>query len=281
MRFFSDLTNKLFWFVLGVIFLSFGYLFVIRNFLNPPKISTVPSIPPQTTPNPQVVSHPSNVPSSNPVDWQPNLDRSQTKTSEKNPLDWQPNLDTMPAGKVIEVPKRLTKGAILYVYENEIDETNPDPDLYRPKLKLKMPSLRLVEWFDSEFQNATGFFYVPEDGTYKFAIEQVKKLKLFREYKERNLLKLSINGTPFKRYEGGTISLEKGWHYVNLYFNPLKSYLHSNVFYRYPKNLDERLDIWISDFNVNWGKEGNSLTPLVTYRAADKRSPINTGGLQR
>jgi len=227
MKFFEELTSKILWLVLGLILLSCGYLFVIKNFLNPPKISTIPA---QTNPNP-TANTPQKNPDPTPTDWKPNLDPAQTTIDpSSSPLNWQPNLNQISSSKVISVPRRLERGAVLSIYENEIKEVNPDPSLYQPKSRIEMSDLRLVEWTDSEFQSVSGFFFVPEDGTYKFEIEQAK---LLEKYKERNLLNLSINGVPFKSYRGGEIGLQAGWHHVNLYFNPFNSYEHFEKYFFY------------------------------------------------
>ena len=54
MRLLEDVGTKLFWLFVTVLLLGCGYVFLVRKFLNPPKIASIPNV---TTPTPIPDAH--------------------------------------------------------------------------------------------------------------------------------------------------------------------------------------------------------------------------------
>ena len=276
MRILEEISSKLFWLFLTLLLLTGGYVFIVKNFLNPPKIASIPNVTTAptkpTTPNIQ----PNSARDISPPETKPSTPETNPET---NPNDWQPELETTskqntqevakirelkpPSERIISIPKKLKRGAILSIYENEIEETNPEPHLYQPKLVLEIPALRFAGWFHlrNEFQEVRGFFYVPSDGTYNFSVANISHLK--DKYLERIFLSLSIDGITFPSREGGQINLESGWHLINFYFNPQPQIADSNV--------------RITRVNVNWSQLGEPLKPLVVYREFTEKNTQASG----
>jgi len=270
-RFFEEISNKIIWVVLVLVFLSLGYVFLVRNFLNPPKTSKNPTNPTKinpinpvsndnnpTTPVAPVISTPDN---STPVTTPDTQETTFDPLEINNPNDWQPTIKKIPkpSKKVIPVPKKLERGAVLSIYENEIEELNPEPHLYEPKSVVKISDLRFSYWNPKkgEFQEVTGYFYIPESGNYKFYISGISHFD--NKYYDRNFLSLSINGIALSNRKGGNLNLEKGWHYISFYLNPKPQVEYKNVGTPY--------------VNVYWGKgglKGRPLKPLIVYRSVEE-----------
>jgi len=254
--FFEQIVNGLLWFILLAILLGSGYVFLVRNFLNPPKTATIPSgqpnNPPNNNPNLTTKNSPNPPQITQPI---------QQPTQQQKPLQDNEQLSikrqaSVLSERVITIPRELERGAILSIYENEIEETNPEPHLYEPKSIIKTPHFNLTNWHPNkgEFQEVKGFFYVPEDETYQFDVSQISHLE--GKYKDRILLSLSIDGITFANRQGGKIDLQAGWHHINLYLNP--------------KPQENYYDFQnVAFVNINWGKLNTPLKPLVTYRKSE------------
>ena len=259
MRFFSELSNKLFWLILGIVFLSLGYFFVVRNLLNPPRIANVPTSNSSPNSTPQSKSNTS-------------LSESkETNFSENDPLKWQPELKETSSSneqiiqankEIIPIPKNLKRGVFLSIYHNEIEEINPEPHLYQPKFVIDAPNLVFASWYPkyNEFQEVQGFFYVPENSSYDFFVRRTEAIDNYlNQNPNARILSLSINGFKFLSHKGGTINLEKGWHHVSLFFNP-------PLGYQNPRALGASLiSVWWSKGNQKQYK------PLRVYREVKEK----------
>ena len=255
MRILEDLGTKLFWLFVTVLLLGCGYVFLVRNFLNPPKIASIPNV---TTTTPIPPSQSTTTQSSDPNNWSPQL-KDNNGTVSQTSKSHSPKIQeiSQPKARIIEVPKKLKKGALVYVYKNEIEETNPETHLYQPKEIIELNNFNLVANLKNEFQEVRGFFYVPKTSTYAFKLSK-KQLNISQhELGDKILFLLSIDGITLPNLDGEKVNLEAGWHSINLYFNP--------------PNKDYIDPAFVS---LLWGEHNSThitnLQPIITWRGLNE-----------
>lgn len=254
MKIFSDIGSNFVWFIIVLLAVGFGYVFVLKNFLNPPPatvapVSTSPSptqaLPPAQQPNSLVASSSTGEPSPILV---PDSENSSTVDDSNSLATSGADSSPMPALALpdevaLKVPEKLEKGALLKVYVNNDDNENPDPIQYSPSKVLKTPGLSLINTSDrSEFQEVSGYFLVEKPGNYNLTIDYPQnyywaKLSNFRT---------KIDGIPLATPKGGRVALDEGWHHVSLF-------------------LDAN-NIEANSIRALFGSEGETLKPLVVWR---------------
>lgn len=259
----GSIFSKIIWFV--VIFLAaVGVSIAVAQFLAPQQVNNVPAIvrpaplqpiatnsPVSETPAPD--TNTSEVATPQP---QPNADNSTTgatttatPTSTPTPAT-NPNTSALPAleqpDKVTLVaPRKLTKGAVLRIFENVDNSQRPDPINYSPSSSKEVAGLTLTSVSQSQFQEVSGYFLAERTANYAFVITFPDNANL-----DSNYLRLRIDGQPLSNVKGGTVNLEKGWHKVDLfYFEPYSGSVANQI-------------------QVKWGLEGTDLKRLQVWREA-------------
>ena len=254
MQFLNQLTSKILWALLIVALLVGGYVFLVKSLVKPPQIASTPQ---PTNPNPT----PTPTPNTNPNDFNPSLvDNSDPNTSNSSGAVYEEDL--LPAiaqaeDVVISVPQKLEKGGILKMFINNDGNKYPDPILYSPSKVLKTEGLSPVGNDKKEvFQEVSGYFLVPENGNYNFTLDFPSN---WYWAKDTRNLRAKIDGVMLPTTRGGRVSLEKGWHKINLFM--------------YAYNVDGNL------LKVSWGLQGEESKPLKVWREVKdqtaRRTPTN------
>lgn len=254
MKVFGDIGSKFVWFIVIVLAVGFGYVFILKNFLNPPPATVLPVSPssspaqalsPAQSPNSVSASpltgepSPILVPDSENSSTVNNVSSSSTTDIESSPM---PAL-ALPDQVALKVPEKLEKGALLKVYVNNDDNESPDPIEYSPSKVLKTPGLALVNTSNrSEFQEVSGYFLVEKPGNYNLTVSYPQeyywaKLSNFRT---------KIDGISLPTPKGGRVALEPGWHHVSLFL--------------YARNVE------VNSIRPLFGLEGETLKPLIVWR---------------
>lgn len=253
MRIFSDVGSKFVWFIIVVLAVGFGYVFVLRNFLNPPPATVAPvstssspvqPLAPAQSPNSVATSSgtgepsPILVPNSENSSSVDNTNSSSTST-DSSPM---PAL-ALPDEVALKVPKKLEKGGLLKVYVNNDNNETPDPIQYSPSKVLKTPGLSVINTSDrSEFQEVSGYFLVEKPGNYNLTIDYPQSYYWARLSNFRT----KIDGIPLPTSKGGRVALDRGWHHVS--------------FFLYATNIEA------NSIRALFGSEGETLKPLVVWR---------------
>ncbi len=153
---------------------------------------------------------------------------------------------------MIEAPERLEPGGILKVYTNTDDAKYPDSLNYSPSKEIETDGLEMVnvEQKSKKFQEAEGYFLVPETGKYNFVVE------LPENYKDVEIgaLNVKVDGMVLSSPIGGEIYLEEGYHKISL----LNSY---PVVGDYP--------------DINWAATGEEVKPLKVFREVKTKTQSN------
>lgn len=253
MRIFSDIGSKFVWFVIAALIVGFGYVFVLKNFLNPPPATVSPISPssspvqalaPAQSPAPLAANSGTGEPSPILV---PDSENSST-VDDPNSLATSADSSPMPALALpdevaLKVPEKLEKGALLKVYVNNDDNQSPDPIQYSPSKVLKTPGLSVINTSNrSEFQEVSGYFLVEEPGNYNLTVDYPQnyywaKLSNFRT---------KVDGISLPTPKGGRVALDEGWHHVSLFL--------------YANNIEA------NSIRTLFGSEGETLKPLVVWR---------------
>lgn len=248
MKVFGDIGSKFVWFIIIVLAVGFGYVFVLRNFLNPPPaaVSSVPS--PSSTLNPPAqlpapaASSGVNEPAPTLVPDSENSSPVSNVTSTDIESSPMPAL-ALPDQVALKVPEKLEKGALLKIYVNNDDNQSPDPIEYSPSKVLKTPGLSVISTSNrSEFQEVSGYFLVEKPGNYNLTVNYPQdyywaKLSNFRT---------KIDGISLPTPKGGRVALAPGWHQVSLFL--------------YASNVEA------NSIQTLFGAEGETLKPLIVWR---------------
>lgn len=240
--------------------LGFGCVFVIKNFLNPPQATIPPAqqtqpvaAPPannqqnptkQTSQTNQNQSQPTNssgTNSSTPVS-DPSSNDDPELVADTN------NIPTVeqPEEKVLEIPEKLEPGAELKVYINNDDAKKPNPASYSPSKIARTENISLQAKEETDiFQESSGYFKVEKSGEYNVVVEAPGK----SYYYDKGNLVTKIDQEPLKDFRGGRIALDKGWHKLDLFYNPsgyAKKVDESQIKVKMgtPGNLAKNIDIW-------------------------------------
>ncbi|MDJ0592989.1 MAG: hypothetical protein QNJ72_23880 [Pleurocapsa sp. MO_226.B13] len=233
MQIFNQLLGKIIWAVIVMILLIGGYIYLVKNLVKPPQIVNNQPIP-TTPPTP-------NTNNSNPTVVQSVPDNNADLSGDILPAIAQPD------GVIIEAPERLEPGGILKVYTNNNGAEYPDPLNYSPSKVIKTNGLSMVnvEKESRKFQEASGYFLVPETGDYNFVVE------LPESYKDVEIgsLNVKVDGIVLSSPDGGEIYLEQGYHQISL----LNSY---SVKGDYP--------------TINWAATGEEVKPLKVFREVEE-----------
>lgn len=267
MRVFSDIGSKIIWFIIAVLLLGTGFVWVLRTFLSPPAVSPPPvaSVPqsplpvnssqslnpssPVTSPTPVANSPTANqnttgepspvlVPDSNNSSLEGDTNSSATNNTESS----MPAL-ALPDQVALKVPQKLEKGGILRIYDNNDGNENPDPVMYSPSKIVKTQGLSFIHPTRGQFQEVSGYFLVKEDGNYNFTVTPQ-----LDAYLRLSQLRTRINGATLPNVKGGRVALERGWHHISLF--------------AYLRNPDS--------VGMTWGREGEALMPLTVWREAQQ-----------
>ena len=254
MKVFGDIGSKFVWFIIIVLAVGFGYVFVLKNFLNPPPAAVLPVSPssspaqalsPAQSPDP-VAANPLPVPGEpSPIlvpDSENSSVNSVSSTSTTDTESPMPAL-ALPDEVALKVPEKLEKGALLKVYINNDDNESPDPIEYSPSKVLKTPGLALVNTSNrSEFQEVSGYFLVEKPGNYNLTISYPQNYYWARLSNFRT----KIDGISLPTSKGGRVALEPGWHHVSLFL--------------YAVNVEA------NSIRPLFGLEGETLKPLIVWR---------------
>ena len=203
MRFFEELTSKILWFVLGLILLSFGYIFVIINFLNPPKLLIGAGyvailniwLKPKTN---QIITNPTIV----------NTSPNPTPTTiTNNPQTKQTKEDLISAlaqAEEIEIinPQELVRGGIHKIHAGLTPERSTG---YESALTQEFKFHNV-----NKTQEIAGFFEVPKTGYYHFKVFGTKPELGNTDTR----LRVRVNGAKVHN-ENRSIYLQQGWHALN------------------------------------------------------------------
>lgn len=261
-KFFGDLVSKLLWVVVGCILAGAGYVWALNTILRPPQgaappaisasptpaalpanaSAPLPAISPAAAPSPAATS-----PLTSPVG---NSSSLGTASPDPNQSPILPAASPIPAiaqadDVVLEAPKKLEKGAKLKIFLNNTDASNPDPLLSSPSRQVDVPGLTLVRVDRNEFEEVSGYFLVPETGTYNFAVDLPKN---FPTNSSKTIVMTRIDGTALPNSQGGRLDLEKGWHEIRVFFNGETYYVDPN------------------EIKVSWSREGDTLFPMAVWR---------------
>jgi hypothetical protein len=258
----SNIFSKLVWLVIGLFLFAAGGVVALR-FLSPPPVASVPSsqqLPqptPTTTPAQTEISSPSPSDTSIAAPLQPTTSASpaatatpdgtasttQTSTTSTNPSSL-PAI-ALPDQVALVAPKKLKPGAILSIYENMDNNSNPDSINYSPTSRKEVDGLTLTNLKRGEFQQVSGYFLAEKNGSYSFVISFPDDLRL-----DSTNLRLRIDGQPLSNVKGGSVNLERGWHKVDLFY------------------FDDYNNNAASQIQVKWGLEGSDLKRLQVWREA-------------
>jgi hypothetical protein len=262
MQFVSNIFSKVAWFIFIALCLGGASVFALR-YLSPPPVATLPnkssnSQPtnkpqPQATITPPLLQTPPADDSPDPAASPPFLvpsspSASQTPSPSDTPAsDFNANPSALPAlalpnQVVLNTPKKLERGAVLSIFDNVDNNSNPDPINYSPTSKKKVSGLSLI-FLEEGFQEVSGYFLVEKTATYAFVLSFPDKNYPLR----LNNLRLRIDGQPLSNVKGDSLTLEKGWHRVDLF-------------------LYEPNNSTASHIQVKWGLEGSNLKPLQVWR---------------
>lgn len=256
MKVFSDIGSKFIWFIIVILAVGFGYVFVLRNFLNPPPATVSPVSPSSSpvqalspAPSPDSVAINSNTGEPSPTlvpdnENSSNVDDVSSSTTSTTDTESSPMPAlALPDEVALKVPEKLEKGALLKVYVNNDDNEYPDPIQYSPSKVLKTPGLSVVSTSNrSEFQEVSGYFLVEKPGNYNLTVSYPQdyywaKLSNFRT---------KIDGISLPTPKGGRVALDPGWHHVSLFL--------------YASNVDA------NSIRTLFGREGETLKPLIVWR---------------
>jgi hypothetical protein len=202
-----------------------------------PSIEARVSITPTADSSPAPNSSLSNEPNSNSETSSTSSDDESTENA--NP-QIQPAL-ALPNQVAMNVPRRLRRGAVLSIYENVDNNIQPDPINYSPSVRKNVAGLTLINLNQSQFQEVSGYFLVEKTGDYSFVISFPDT------YVSLNSLRLRIDGQPLDNLKGGNISLERGWHKIDLFYM-------------------EGYNSVANQIQVKWGRVGSNLKRLQTWR---------------
>lgn len=246
MQFLNQLTSKILWAILIVALLVGGYVFLVRTLVKPPQIAST------NTPQP-INPNPTPTPNTNPNDFNPSLvdNSSATESNSNDPVYEEDLLPAIAQAEdvVISVPQKLERGGILKMYINNDGNKYPDPILYSPSKILKTDGLSPLGNDNKEvFQEVSGYFLVPEDGSYNFTIDFPSNWYI----KETRHIRAKIDGVLLPTVRGGRLSLEKGWHKINLFL--------------YAYNIDGNL------LKVSWGQMGEESKPIKVWREVKEQA---------
>lgn len=260
MRFFGDAASKLLWGLVIVLAIAAGMAWFVRAFLQPPDLSASQgNLPaPVTTPLDQTTTP--EVTTSTDSDPSPlsSTDTSTTTTTTDSSIGSaasEAGTEMMPAiaqaeDVAVKVPQKVEKGGILKLYTNNDGNDYPDPIQYSPEKILKTTGLSLIGIEErGKFQEVSGYLLVEETGNYNFVIDYPENWQYWA--REKSNFRMKIDGQTLPTSKGGRVSLEKGWHTVSLF---LKA------------NVDGNL------FRVSWGREGETLKPIVIWREVEEKT---------
>lgn len=262
MQVLSNIFSKLVWLVVGLFLFAAGGVVALR-FLSPPPVATVPNsqqLPqpiPTTSPNQTEISSPTPSPSDTPVatPLQPTTSASPAatatpdgtaSTTQTTPTSTNPSslpAIALPDQVALVAPKNLRPGAILSIYENVDNNSNPDSINYSPTSRKKVDGLSLTNLKRGEFQQVSGYFLAERNGNFSFVISFPDDLRL-----DSTNLRLRIDGQPLSNVKGGSVTLDKGWHKVDLFY------------------FDDYNNNAASQIQVKWGLEGSDLKRLQVWR---------------
>ena len=218
MQVFKNLFAKIVWGIIFLLLFGAGCVFVLKNFLNPPPVPTLPAsnTAPQAQPtptNPTQAETPLPTPSDPPTP-QPSASDVPTPATA-TPLSTNPpeptstpntslptsepnnsNSSALPAlalpnQVVLSVPKKLKPGAMLSIFENVDNNNRPDPINYSPTITKEVAGLSLISVKQSEFQEVSGYFLAERSGNYAFVITIPDNSNL-----DSTNLRLKIDGQP-------------------------------------------------------------------------------------
>jgi hypothetical protein len=263
MRFFGDAASKLLWGLVIVLAIAAGMAWFVRAFLQPPDLSASQSnLPaPVTTPNdqttsPDVVTSDDSDPSQvSTTDTSTTTTTTDSSTTTAPDTATTPGTETLPAiaqaeDVVVKVPNQVEKGGILKLFTNNDGNDYPDPIQYSPEKILKTTGLSLIGISErGKFQEVSGYLLVEETGNYNFTIDYPESWQYWA--REKSNFRMKIDGQTLPTSKGGRVSLEKGWHTVSLFLNA---------------SVDGNL------FRVSWGREGETLKPIVIWREVEEKT---------
>lgn len=255
------------WIIL-LLALGAGFVFVLKTFLNPPKASvplTSNPAPSQPTSPPIEKNNPSNpVESATESSNLENSEINQSQPSNNNSTaepelirNNQPETNNIPTNKqpeefVLEIPSRLEEGAELKVYLNNDDSVNPNPVNYSPSQVIKTKNIVLKpEEEDNIFQESTGYFRISESGEYNFLIEHPDK-----HYFDEGRLVTKVDQEPLGNSRGGRIKLDEGWHRIDVFYNPQN----------YARKIDEE------EISIKMGRPGEVAERIEIWREAGENT---------
>ena len=255
------------WIIL-LLALGAGFVFVLKTFLNPPKASvplTSNPAPSQPTSPPIEKNNPSNpVESATESSNLENSEINQSQPSNNNSTaepelirNNQPETNNIPTNKqpeefVLEIPSRLEEGAELKVYLNNDDSVNPNPVNYSPSQVIKTKNIVLKpEEEDNIFQESTGYFRISESGEYNFLIEHPDK-----HYFDEGRLVTKVDQKPLGNSRGGRIKLDEGWHRIDVFYNPQN----------YARKIDEE------EISIKMGRPGEVAERIEIWREAGENT---------
>ena len=243
--------------------LGAGFVLVLKFFLNPPKAATSSVNP--VSKSTQIVPPPTTPPITNKPALNNNPQTQPVKSNETNLANNpQPKLKTepeestataieQPIESVLEIPRNLERGANLKLYVNlDEDDSQPNPLNHSPREITKTNKIALASTAEKDnFQSALGYFKVSKSGEYNFLLEGDER---DRRYLKNATIKLRIDNEALDHNLGGRVSLEKGWHKIELYYYPRT----------YARKIDE------TQIEVKMGNPGEIAKSLEVWREVEK-----------
>jgi hypothetical protein len=199
-----------------------------------PETSATPT-PAPSTPSSTTPSLVTSSPTATPNKYLPTSEPNNSNSSALPAL-------ALPNQVVLSVPKKLKPGAMLSIFENVDNNNRPDPINYSPTTTKEVAGLSLTSVKQSEFQEVSGYFLAERSGNFAFVITIPDNSNL-----DSTNLRLKIDGQPLSNVKGGSVTLDKGWHKVDLF------YFESN-------------SSTVNQIQVKWGLEGSNLKRLQTWR---------------
>lgn len=256
------------WIILLLV-LGGGFVFVLKTFLNPPKASVpLPTNPPPTqSSQPPQTNKPTNPvqTSKSPVNnsnqpQSPATNSTQepelVTTSKNNNNNNIPTTE-QPEEYILEIPPKLEQGAELKVFVNNDNSDNPNPSNYSPSQIIKTKNINLSPQEEKDvFQESTSYFKVEETGEYNFLIGFDNN---DRHYLDEGELVGKIDQSPLGNPRGGRVELDKGWHRLDLFYNPQF----------YARRIDENA------ITVKMGLPGKIAQTMEIWRAVDNSENQN------
>lgn len=206
--------------------------------------------PSTTTPSPAVTASLPAVPTPFPTSTSATLKPDTAPLQSTSTTSVSTSSSALPAlelsNKVaLTVPLKMERGAKRFTFKNVDDNSRPDPDNYSPIDTKPVAGLSLTSLKQSEFQQVEGYILVEKTGNYAFVVSFPDNL-----YLDFTNLRLRIDGQPLSNVKGGNVTLEKGWHKVDLFYWEANNSTGGGA----------------NQIEIKWGLEGSNLKRMQTWR---------------